>query len=312
MTLYVKHRPTNLIQLQGNENLKKEINSIFSNKKEDIPHAFLITGESGCGKTTVGRIIANLLGCKGFDYKEIDSADFRGIDTIRDIRKNMQYAPIESKCVVYLLDEAHSIGQGVGAKNVAQNALLKALEDTPKHVYFILCTTDPNLLISTIKGRCLSLEVNLLNVPDMVKLLNKISKKEKKEVPKEVLEQIAKNSNGQSRNAIQALERIINLKPDDMLTALQEQLVLENTSTELCQLLLKTDDWSKISKVLKGLKGQDPENVRRHVLNYMNAVLLNGNEKAFYVMDEFKDNFYSSGFAGVTLACYKSIFQEEE
>ena len=98
-----------------------------------------------------------MLGCRGGDYREIDSADFRGIDTIREIRKQIQYLPIESDCRMWLLDEVHMLTAP------AQEALLKALEDTPKHVYFALCTTEPQKLIKTIKGRCTHYTVDLLN-----------------------------------------------------------------------------------------------------------------------------------------------------
>jgi DNA polymerase-3 subunit gamma/tau len=164
MTLYIKHRPTDLIGVKGNEDVVEALKNMLLNK-ESCPHSFLLSGPTGCGKTTLARIIAAELGCFGSDYKEIDSADFRGIDTIREIGKQCMYKPLESSCRVFVIDECHKM------TNDAQNAFLKRLEDTPKHVYFILCTTDPSKLIPTIRGRCSQFQVKPLSEKVLLRLL---------------------------------------------------------------------------------------------------------------------------------------------
>jgi len=109
-------------------------------RKTDIPHALLFTGSSGCGKTTMGRIVANHLGCADIDFREIDAGGERGIDAVREIRIQARLRPIGGPVRVWLLDEAHSY------LGPAQNALLKILEDTPPHVYFILCTFSTSVI----------------------------------------------------------------------------------------------------------------------------------------------------------------------
>ena len=108
----------------------------------------------------------------------------RGIDTIRDIIKQAQFRPIEGSCRVWLIDECHKL------TNDAMNSLLKILEDTPTHVYFILCTTDPHKLLKTIQGRCSQFAVKPLDDRQMFRLLKTIVKEEGEDLPQEVYDQI--------------------------------------------------------------------------------------------------------------------------
>ena len=117
MNLYNKHRPETFEDMIGNSETIHSLQTMIS--KKEHPHAYLFHGEYGCGKTTLGRILASSLGCKNNDFREIDSADFRGIDSIREIRKQSIYKPLESSCRVWLLDEVHKLS------NDAMNALQK-------------------------------------------------------------------------------------------------------------------------------------------------------------------------------------------
>ena len=175
MSLYLKYRPKDLSQIKGNKSLVDSLNNMLSNK-ETCPHTFLLHGPTGCGKTTIARIIANELGCHERDFIEINTADLRGIDTSREIINRSQFAPIQGSIMVWLIDECHKL------TNDAQNALLKLLEDTPKHIYIILCTTDPQKLLSTIKGRCIQFQVSPLNDIEMFQLLRRIVRDEKEEL----------------------------------------------------------------------------------------------------------------------------------
>ena len=264
-----------------------------------LPHAILFSGPTGCGKTTLARIVGKVLGAKGTDFIEVDSADFRGIDTIRDIRRKAQYAPVESDVRVYLLDECHKLS------NDAQNALLKILEDTPKHVYFILATTESFKLLDTIKGRTNVFEVSLLGEKEMFRLLRKVVKGEDENLSKNIYEQIIQDSLGHPRNALQILEQVLNVPEESRLEIAKKTAEKQSQSIELCRALIDGSGWKKVSTILKGLKKEDPESIRRHVLGYASAVLLNGgNERAAIIVDEFRDYFYSAGFSSLVLACY--------
>lgn len=298
MSLYHKYRPTSFGEVIGNADLVESVRGLL--KKKDRPHAFLFTGPTGCGKTTMARIIAAKLGSKGADYREVDSADFRGIDTVRKIRNQSQYKPRESKSIVWVIDECHKM------TNDAQNALLKILEDTPRNAYFILCTTDPQKLIKPIKGRCSCFEMNPLNENHMFYLLRKVVKGEGESMSKVVYEQIIDDSEGKPRNALQVLEQVLSAEPEKRLEIAKKSLDNQRESIELCRALLEGAGWKRIANILDGLKQEDPESIRRHVLGYCQAVLLKGkaNDKAAVIIEAFYDPYYNTNFSGLVFSCY--------
>lgn len=301
MSLYLKYRPTEFNQIIGNSDVIASLEGMVKDIAK-CPHSFLFTGETGCGKTTIGRIIATRLGAKGADLREVDSADFRGIDTIRDIRKQSQYMPLESPVRVWLLDEVHKL------TNDAQNALLKILEDTPKHVYFILCTTDPQKLIPTLKGRCSQFQVKPLTDGQMFQLLRSVVKAEGESLAKIVYEQITMDSLGHPRNALQILDQVLRVDGEKRLEVAKQSAEQQSLSIELCRALIGKQPWKKVAGILEGLKDQEPESIRRHVLGYAQAVLLKGeNNTAAAVLEAFWEPLYDVGYPGLVYCCYSSI-----
>jgi len=305
MSLYLKYRPSTLDEVKGNKEIVDVLKSMLDkSKRAECPHSFLLTGMSGCGKTTIGRIIGSMLNCVGSDFKEIDSGDFRGIDSVRDIRRGANYLPQEGDCLIFLIDECHKM------TNDAQSALLKILEDTPDHVYFILCTTDPQKLLPTIKGRCSSFEVHPLNETQMYGLLRKVVKFEGKEIDKIVYDQIIQDSLGQSRNALQILEQVLHVPVEQQLEIAKKSAEKQSQVIELCRVLTKPNvDWKEVRSILSGLKEskeEDAEGVRRAVLGYCQAILLKqNNDTVAGTLEAFIDPFYNTGFPGLVYACYR-------
>lgn len=301
MSLYLKYRPTDLEQIKGNDDVVATLGGMLDDLTS-CPHSFLLHGPTGCGKTTIARIIAKRLGCSGSDLKEVDSAQFRGIDTAREIRNQSSYMALESNCRVWIIDECHKM------TNDAQNGLLKILEDTPDHVYFILCTTEPNKLLSTIKGRCSLFQVKPLTEDVLYHLLRRIASKEGEKLDREIYDIIIRDSLGHPRNALQILEQVLKATPDKRIKIAQQSALEQSQSIELCRALLKGASWKEVSTILKGLQDQEAEGIRRVVLGYCQSVLLKGDViRAGIILEEFINPFYDSGFPQLVFACYSVI-----
>lgn len=296
--LHIKYRPENFSEFIGNESVVNSLKSILSRDKGEVK-AFLFTGPSGTGKTSLARIVGRELKCSDSDFIEYNSANTRGVDTIREIISGSKFAPLAGKVKIYLLDEIHK------ATNEAQNALLKLLEDTPNHVRIILCTTDPDKLIKTIITRCSCFSVVPLTKAKMITLLQWVCKEEKVELPETILNKIIECASGSPRQALVLLDQVIDVVDDQTaLDIIQNSFIEEKTILELCQALLNNSNWTSVSKIIKGIEG-DPEKIRLSVLGYMNKVLLNGGgQRASDIIEIFKDNWFSYPNAGLTQNCF--------
>lgn len=311
MPLHTDYRPEELDQVEGNENTKAMLEQWLEKDRDAQCHSLLFTGPSGCGKTSLMRIIARQLGAltddgHDLDFKELNAADFRGIGMIRDIRNQMSLHPAAGDCRVWLLDEIHMLTSD------AQEAFLKCLEEPPPHVYFLLATTNPEKLKTTLKRRCLTFEVQPLDDITMLAFLSDIVDEEAADLKRNldmadgVLEQIALDSFGSPGVALSILDKIIGLSKETQQEVAQQTAQIQNQAIELCRALMKgKPSWKEISTILKGLKKEDVESIRRAVMGYCSAVILNsGNAQAFIVLDAFVEPFYNSGFPGLAHACW--------
>lgn len=312
MSLQILYRPKTFKNFAGNEEIIQSLKEII--KRENPPSAFLLTGNSGCGKTTLGRIIARMLGATKEDYKETNASNDRTLPAIRKIIEDMKYAPMTGEKKIILMDEVHGI---LGA---SQEALLKALEEPPSHVHFILCTTNPEALKDTFKRRCHVYEVRPLTSFQMIAHLKTILKAEKIEkFPEPVLDKVVELSNGSPGIALKYLDMVIDTEnAEEALKLLKSSGTSEKDVGELLKALtnFKVNNqtrWLRVKSILKKFSG-DAESARRPILGYLNSCLLNNQngDNFALMMDEFKHNFYDSGKAGLTLACYKAIFMIED
>jgi len=302
LPFHTKYRPSNFSEFIGNDSVVKSLLSLFS-RTEGQPRTFLFQGPSGCGKTTIARIMKSYLECSDEDFHEYNASNTRGIDTIREIRSTAEYKPWLGKVKIYLLDECHQLTKD------AQSAVLKLLEDTPEHVRFILCTTDPEKLLKTIRTRCTTFQVSALPKRIILQLLRSICEQEKIPIDgdfSKVLEEIARVSEGLPRKALVLLDQVVDLNDEEALKAIEKTTMNESTTLELCQLLIDSvpKKWERVAIILKGLD-VEPETVRYSILGYLGVVLLNkGDLRVAQMISIFSESFMYSGKAGLIAACY--------
>lgn len=221
---YRKYRPKKFDDVVGHDAVKTLLSKAISTGQ--ISHAYLFSGPRGVGKTTLARLIALSLNCKNRkgadpcgkcssceqilsgsfpDVIEIDAASNRGIDEIRDLRDKVSFPPMQGTYKVYIIDEAHMLTRE------AFNALLKTLEEPPKFVVFILCTTEPNKLPETIISRCQWFELHLAEVSQLIEKLKQIAKREKAKVDDDVYQLIARVARGSFRDSESLFESLVGM-----------------------------------------------------------------------------------------------------
>lgn len=221
-----KYRPRRLRAIAGQRGAVAQIDGLLRDDKVK-GNTLLISGPYGAGKTTIARIVAKALNCqetgpqevcgkclscrtaisKHPDIEEINAAEARGIDDARRIIESSHYSP-RYRARVYILDELHQLTPQ------ASQAFLKDLEEPPKHVCYILVTTDPWKLLPTIRSRSTHIKVGTIRTPDLVRFLTKISKKEDLAFSKEVLTYISELSGGHIRDALNLLEQLASSAAD--------------------------------------------------------------------------------------------------
>lgn len=234
--LYRKYRPQTFGEVIGQEHVVQTLtNSIKGN---NISHAYLFSGPRGSGKTTIARLFAKAINCEnpknGFepcnkcsscleivagnsmDLIEIDAASHRGIDDVRELREGIKFAPVKSKYKIFIIDECHQLSKD------AANALLKTLEEPPAHAIFLLATTESHKMIPTILSRCQRFDFKRLQVPEIIKKLNFISKKENLKFDDAALSLIAINARGSFRDAESLLDECMSFSGEKDIVGLED------------------------------------------------------------------------------------------
>lgn len=218
--LYRRFRPMKFSEILGQEHITQTLrNQITANR---VGHAYLFTGCRGCGKTSSAKVLARAVNCLNpqngepcneceickaaldgslTDIVEMDAASNNGVDDIRAIRDEVNFLPTLAKYRVYIIDEVHMLSAG------AFNALLKTLEEPPKHVKFILATTEPQKLPATILSRCQRFDFKKISAENIIKNLKNICKECKIEYDDGALNLIAELAEGAMRDALSILER---------------------------------------------------------------------------------------------------------
>lgn len=297
--LYKKYRPTILKRVYGQESAISVLTPML--RENRIPHFCLFTGPSGCGKTTLARIVAAKLKCGEADMKEINAADFRGVDAVRDIRKTMGLRPIAGETRIWIIDEAHQL------TSAAQNLFLKLLEDTPNHVYFLFATTDPQKLLPTVRTRATQIKVESLGPQACKDMLDFVCTSEKIKIAESVQEKLFEVGEASPRKILVLLDQIRSIKgEEEQLDSIQKS-DLKPKAIELAKILMNQKAaWPTIAKIVKECE-DEPEGIRRLVLAFAtNNLLSNRNpDRNFVIIEAFRDDFFDSGKAKLAAACFE-------
>ena len=288
--LYHKYRPQRFDELSGHAAVVKSIKNAIA--AEHPPQSFLLCGDSGTGKTSTARIIALALNCLNsqdgepclecrackailsgtcVDVIEKNAADHRGIDAIREIAGTMSSMGMQLQNKVYIFDEAHQLTKE------AQSSMLKVLEEAPKGIFIILCTTNPEKLLPTVKKRCQIFKFKPLTRDDTIKLLAEVCTYEGVDIASTTIEKIADVSLGCPRSALIYLQQVLQLDTRDE----KEIAVLLETEEaggeELYQffsVFAKGATWSGIVDAYTGVQAMGPPAVGMCLAGYFRNKLL--------------------------------------
>jgi DNA polymerase-3 subunit gamma/tau len=307
--IYKRYRPASLKRVIGQENAIEIINGFIT--RNSFPHFMVLTGPSGCGKTTIAKILKKHLNCSDIDFEVINAAQARGIDTIRDIQVRMSTAPLVGDARVFLFDEAHRLTPE------AQDAALLPTEDTPKHVYFIFCTTNPSKLIKTIWTRAVEIRLESLSAEHLEQKLTYILEKEKVDIDKDVVDRIVELAEGSARKAEQLLESIIGITgKDKQLKRLLSSDIMEDADTIIAILMgwQRGAKFNDIAKVISNIdEKHDWNQLRIRMLAVAGGRLIKAGhdaERAYRVIQAFEGYTFDSGKPGRACflrACYELL-----
>lgn len=266
--LYRQYRPKVFDQVLGQDKVVNVLKNQIKNK--NFSHAYLFAGERGCGKTSAAKIFAKAINClnpqdgspclecencraieeeTSLDVVEMDAASNRRIDDIRNLRDNVIYPPANLKYKVYIIDEAHMITRE------AFNALLKIMEEPPKHLVFILATTEIDKIPKTILSRVQKFEFNKIDSSKIREQINIILNDQNIKMENEAIDLIIRKAKGAMRDALSILDQVLSFD--------KEEYLLKDV-----EFILGSVDFEKVNKLVTSIIAQD----QRESLKYLEAI----------------------------------------
>ncbi|MYL34400.1 DNA polymerase III subunit gamma/tau [Pontibacillus yanchengensis] len=279
--LYRVWRPRNFSDVVGQTHITRTLqNAIVQDK---FSHAYLFSGPRGTGKTSAAKIFAKAVNCERGPVKEpcnecdaclgiqdgsvsdvieIDAASNNGVEQIRDIRDKVKYAPSAVQYKVYIVDEVHMLSIG------AFNALLKTLEEPPRHVIFILATTEPHKIPLTIISRCQRFDFKRITQASLVERMQYITAREELNITNEALEAVALSAEGGMRDALSLLDQAISYSEDQV--DIEDVLAVTGSVSQ-----------EKLANVIHALRGNEV----KEALRFVDSLIQEGKDPGRFIFD---------------------------
>lgn len=291
--LYRAWRPDTFTEMVGQDAITRTLKRQVMT--DHIAHAYLFCGTRGTGKTTAAKVLSRAINCLNpqdgdpcgeceicrtlrqdncMDVVEIDAASNNGVDEIRDLREKIKYPPAVTKYKVYIIDEVHMLSTG------AFNALLKTLEEPPKHAVFILATTEPQRLPATILSRCQRFDFHRISVDTIIERLMVVLGGIGRTATDDALYEIARAAEGAMRDALSLLDVCLSYT-DGEVTAQLARDVLGTAGRgamfEFADALIDGDAGSALTQIDQVMRrGSDPQVFIRDTIAHLRAIMLAG------------------------------------
>ena len=243
---YRKYRPKIFKDIIGQSHIVKVLEGAI--KLGNISHAYVFAGPRGTGKTSTARILSREIGTSVNDLVEMDAASNRGIDDVREIRESVNTLPFESRYKVYIIDEVHMLTKD------AWNAFLKTLEEPPRHVIFILATTELEKVPETVISRCQTFSFKQPNQATLKDFALAIAKSEKAVLEPEAAELVALLGDGSFRDVHGILEKVLTSTKDRKITRREVEMVTGAPKAELVGNILEAIVEKDIGKGMKAVQ----------------------------------------------------------
>jgi len=290
-----KYRPQTFADVIGQEHVTRTLKNAIEQQR--IAHGYIFSGHRGIGKTTVARILAMCLNCRGgkedrsqaepcgtcdscteiraggaVDVIEIDAATNRGIDEIRELRDAARYRPARDRYKIYILDEAHQI------TDAAFNALLKTLEEPPPHIVFMMATTQPEDIPQTIRSRCQHFSFHAVRFDEIVNQLTAVAQQEKIKADRDAIALLAEAGDGSMRDALSIMDQAIACCGDTLTGELVQQLVgaVPGEVLEKMMQAVAANSSQEVLRLVDKLvtEGQSPTHFARQVVRFLRNAMV--------------------------------------
>jgi len=299
------YRPNKWDEVIGNDNCVVSLRKVLA---ENSSHAFLFTGPSGVGKTTVARLAAKELGTTDDNLVEVDAATHNGIDEMRELTETLKYRPLSGSIKSIIVDECHAVTRQ------AWQSLLKMVEEPPSWAYWFFCTTDGTRVPDTIQTRCSVYSLKLLNIRELQLLLEWVLACENRKLDPSIIDLCSKEARGSPRRALAYLGQVINCQSREEAAAAIGRLPEEaEAPIALARALVKGAKWPEIQSILVDLRNENSESIRKIVLGYITTVLLDNKDETLLskylpILDEFSQTInYSDGISPIVLASARCV-----